>query len=210
MNNKRLIKNEFTNNSFKNKEISNLHSNNQTMHPIASTWAHGNNHICLTKYQILNNTTQIFNNYKCKNNSDNYKNFLFLPPIGLTSDDIIKIYNLGSIDMLYEFIIKNLDINSTQIGDNLNYITVTRIVNCWIRVNFDTLKNYNNFLVKIISKLFKFYYKNSFNIPKIDEEIKDYVEYWMNKNSGTEFRLNLIEDFYNFIIKKFKLKSNIY
>lgn len=213
MNNKRIIKNEFEKDSFKSKEIANINPDNQTLHPISSQWINTKNlvnPICLTKFQILNNETKIISTYKCKNDPNNYKSFLFLPPIGLSSDDIIKIYDLESIDRLYNWINENLDIESSSSSGNINYFTIVRVVNCWIRVNFETLKNYHNFLVKIVIKLFKFNFGDNFNIPEIDKEIRDYVDYWMNKNSGTEFRLNLIDDFYNYLIKKFKLKSNIY
>ena len=211
MNNIRIIKNKFGKESFKSKEINNVNPDNQTLHPISSQWINTKNlvnPICLTKFQILNNETQIINTYKCKNGTNDYKSFLFLPPIGLTSNDIIKIYDLESIDRLYNWIKEHLDVKTSLGTGNINYFTIVRVVNCWIRINFETLKNYNNFLVKIVSKLFKFNFGDEFNISEIDKEIRDYVDYWMNKNSGTEFKLNLIEDFYNYLIKKYKLKSN--
>ncbi len=206
MNNKRIIKNEFEKkNLFKSKEIANIDPDNQTLHPISSQWINTKNllnPICLTKFQILNNETKIINTYKCKTNTNDYKSFLYIPPIGLLSDDIIKIYDLESIDRLYNWLNEHIDESSSS---HINYLTIIRVVNCWIRVNFETLKNYNNFLVKIIGKLFKFYFGKNINIPEIDKEIKYYVDYWMNKHSGNEFELNLIGDFYNYIIKKFKL-----
>jgi len=212
MNNKRIIKNELEKDLFKSKEINNVTPNTQTLHPISSQWINTNNlvnPICLTKFQILNNETKIFNTYKCKNETTNYKSFLFVPPIGLTSNDIIKIYDLESIDLLYSWINKHLSIESSLEPNPINYITIVRVINCWIRVNFETLKNYNNFLVKIVNKLFKFYFGDTFNIPEIDKEIRYYIDYWINKKSSTEFKFDLIEDFFNYIIKKFKLKSNI-
>ena len=229
MNHKRIIKNEIEQSkyylgsiinskklieqkdSFKSKEITNINPDNQTLHPISSQWINTKNlvnPICLTKFQILNNETKIISTYKCKTDTNDYKSFLFLPPIGLTSDDIIKIYNLESIDRLYNWLSENIDDVSSVSYGRVNYLTIVRVVNCWIRVNFETLKNYNNFLVKIMSKLFRFNFGDNINIPDIDKEIRDYIEYWMNKNSGTEFKLNLIDDFYSYVIKKFKLKSH--
>jgi hypothetical protein len=209
MNNKRIIKNDINQSvkKFEQKEIINIYPNNQLLHPISSHWINTQklvNPICLTKFQIVNNETQIINTNKCENNPNDYKKFMFLPPIGLTSDDIIKSYDLESIDSLYNWISNNIDNRDSSI----NYLTIVRVINCWIRVNFETLKNYNNFLVKIISKLFKFYFGDNFDIPEFNKEIRDYIDYWMNKKSRTDFKLNLIDDFYNYIIKKFKLKSH--
>jgi hypothetical protein len=207
MSNKRIIKTEMNyKDSFKNKqfnkEISQIQPDNQTLHPISTQWINTQNivnPICLTKFQILNNETKILNNYQCKTNGTNYKSFLFVPPIGLESNDILQIYQIESIDQLYSWINENISEKS--------YFTIIRVVNCWIRVNFETLKNYNNFLVKIISKMFKYNLGNLADISELDKEIKDYINYWMNKNNGTEFKLNLVDDFANYIIKKYKIKS---
>ena len=203
MNNKRIIKNELVHwASFSGKEIVNINPDSQTLHPISTQWIDTKNivnPICLTKFQILNKETKILNSYQCKTNPNHYKSFLFIPPIGLTSNDMLQIYDVDSIDKLHTWLNEN-------IGE-VNYLTLVRLVNCWIRVNFETLKNYNNFLVKIISKLFKFYFGNEVNITELDKEIKDYINYWMNKNTGTEFKLSLIDDFMNYMIKKYKIKS---
>jgi len=209
MNNKRIINSK--KNLLNNKEIINVNPDNQILHPISTSWIKNKNvtnPICLTKYQILNNELNIINPYKCKTNNDDYKSFLFIPPIGLTAHDIIKIYDVDSIDKLHNWLNEHLD--GTNLTNNLsvNYLTIIRLVNCWIRVNFETLKNYNNILIKIISKLFKFYFGDNITIPNFDKEISDYIDYWMNKKSDNEFKLNIINDFYTYIIKKFKLKSN--
>lgn len=201
MNNKRIIKNEKNQVNMTGNEIATIESNKQLLHPISGQWVdtkYFTNPICLTKFQILNKETSILNNYPCKQNVNNYKTYLFVPPIGLSSDDVLRIYDLDSIDKLYNWLLENME--------KINYFTIVRIVNCWIKVNFETLKNYNNFLVKIISKLVKFNFGDTQPVKDLDKEIKDFIEYWMNKNNGTEFNLNLIEDFINYISKKYKIK----
>ena len=39
----------------------------------------------------------------------------------------------------------------------------------------------------------------------INKEIKEYIDYWINKNNNTQFLLNLLTDFINYFIKKYKL-----
>jgi hypothetical protein len=203
MNNKRILKNEIIQRtSFSGNEVTNVEPNNQLLHPISTQWIDTKNlvnPICLTKFQILNKETSILNNYSCKQPVNNYKSFLLLPPIGLSSDDVLRIYDVDSIDKLYGWLSENIE--------HINYLTIVRIVNCWIKVNYDTLKNYNNFLVKIINKLFRFNFGDELVIEQIDKEIRDYIQYWMNKNNGSEFKLSLIDDFMNYMIKKYKIKS---
>lgn len=201
MDNKRIIKNEQSQNLITGKEIVNVQPDNQTLHPVSSQWINTKNlvnPICLTKFQIQNNETRILNNYQCKSNVNNYKSFLFVPPVGLTSDDVLQIYDVNSIDKLYSWL--------NDSNEMVNYLTKVRVVNCWIRVNFDTLKNYNNFLGKIIGKLFKYYF-GDIEVENIEKEIKDYIDYWMNKHTSSEYSLNIIDDFMNYVVKKYKIKS---
>jgi hypothetical protein len=196
--NKRYIKSEpITNSLFTSKEIVNIEPGTSALHPISTQWVNlknDNDPICLTKYQILNNESKIFNNYKCKTNVNDYKNFLYVPPIGLSSDDILKIYKLESVNELYNYI--NDNINS------VNYLTIVRLINCWIKVNFDTLKNYNKFLIKIITKLFKFYYSDIIKTDDFDKETGDFIEYWINTTKQPEFK-SIIDDFVKHIKKKY-------
>lgn len=198
MNNKRFIKN------YTGGEIITVPANNELMHPLSSQWIKTDklvNPICLTKFQIENNETQIGNSYPCKQNIDNYKSYLFIPPIGLLSTDLLKIFDVESIDKLHSWIKNNIE---------EKYVTACRLVNCWVRVNYDTLKDYNNILVKLINILFKYYFgdmKIDYN-EKFDKEIKDYIDYWLNKNKNTDIKLTIVEDFMNFYIKKYKLKNS--
>ena len=108
MNNKRIIKNDLDHRkSITNKEIINIPPDNQTLHPISSQWIDTKNIVnpfCLTKFQILNKETKILNTYQCKTEPNNYKSFLFVPPIGLSSEDILQIYDVDSIDKLYNWL----------------------------------------------------------------------------------------------------------
>ena len=61
---------------------------------------------------------------------------MYIPPIGITAQDILNIYKINSID----------DIIALKI--QTNNVHFNRILNCWIRVNFDTLQIYNKMLEK--------------------------------------------------------------
>lgn len=196
--NKRIIRNEYE--SFKSKEIITLPPKTTILHPINLEVIQNTdsiNSICLTKFQIdKNNNLNIFNTYKCKDNLNNLKKYLYVPVIGLESIDLLKIYSIYSIDSLYEWINNNLD--------KLSLETINRIINCWIRVNFDTLKNYNNYLEKIYWKIFEFNFKKkvSENETNIKKEIKNFIDYWINKHSVDEFNFNLLKDLNQYLFKK--------
>ncbi len=143
----------------------------------------------------------ILNEYKCKTNTNTYKKNLYIPPIGLDSNDLLNIYSVDSIDSLNQWVTENLS--------QMNYLTINRVLNSWIRVNFDTLKNYNNYLEKIYIKIIEFNFKNDnqfHNLEKnINKEIKDFIDYWINKHSADEFNLNLLEELKYYLKKKFNL-----
>ena len=187
------------------KEIVNVQPNTQLLHPLSSQWINMTNEdkpICLTKFQIQNKETKIFNYDTCILKENNYKNYLYLPPIGLSSNDILEIYNISSIDRLLDYIKENMNDD--------NYLSINRLLNSWIRVNFETLKNYNNFLEKICIKIVtKYYNHNIENIIKknkdfdINKEIKKFIDYWINKHDSNEFKLELIDDFIDYLLKKY-------
>ena len=196
--NKRIIKDEIY--YFNSKEISNLPPNTITFHPINLKTVENNdpiNPICLTKFQIdKNNNLNILNSYKCKNNIDNYKKNLYIPIIGLDSSDLLNIYSIKSIDSLNEFVNENLD--------KLFLITINRIINCWIRINFETLKNYNNYLEKIYWKIIEFNHVSysASNESTIKKEIKDFIDYWIKKHSVEEFNFDLFTELNEYLNKK--------
>lgn len=196
--NKRIIKKE--NLTSNEKDIITVEPGTQMMHPISTEWFNNKQNfpLCLTEYFYSDNKLQSFREGKCSNSASQgkYNKYMYLPPIGLTSDDLLNIYQIDSIDDLTTYVKNNT---------NKNYLTVNRIVNCWIRVNFLTLKNYNNSLEKIYLELVKYKFNNKFldKITNIEKEIKDFVDYWIGKHNGNEFELNLLDDFANYLNKKF-------
>jgi len=195
--NKRIIRDDSE--YFKSKDIYNLPPKTESLHPLNLKMIYNDsiNPICLTKFQIdKNKNVNILSTYKCKNNVNNYKKNLFIPVIGLDSSDFLKIYSVETIDSLYDFVNQNLN--------KLTLITINRVINCWIRVNFETLKNYNNYLEKINWKIIEFNYHSYIeaNESNIKKEIKSFIDYWINKHSLDEFNLNLLKDLIQYLYKK--------
>ena len=187
--NKRIIKNENIKN-FKN-----------VLNPEPLQLNKTNNPVCLTKFNYDNNKLNNNNNYKCNiESNDNYKKNLYIPPLGISTADILKIYNINSIDSLNDWITDNFE--------TFNLFTLNRVINCWIRNNLDVLKISNNALESIYSKLIQKQFSTSYleklEQNNINKEIKDFIDYWIEKNNNIDFHFNLFEDLCNYIVKKFK------
>lgn len=206
--NKRIIKNE--NNFIKNKEdkteIIEMKPGKQLLHPIFNTWINTKditNPICLTKFQMQNKKFKYINEYKCQSSNDNYKKFMYIPPIGITSESVLDIYDISSIDILNNWINDNIN--------KLSYFTINRVLNCWIRNNFDILKNYNNSLEKIYSNLANTY--SSDKIKKkidngnidINKESKYFIDYWIGKKNSNDFAFDLLSEYIDYLAGKYNI-----
>lgn len=145
-----------------------------------------------TKYYIQEDN--IMNVIKKKNSetiSNELTNKYMLYPYTIISyDQLLNIYNINTYDDLV-MIVEN------YINDNKSFISINRIINIWIRNNFDDLKNKYNILIKLYISLFEKYYSNK----KISEDrIKDIIKEWFKKNKSSNFDLNLGKE----IIKNLK------
>lgn len=202
MNNTRIIKNEnsiiFT---AINKEIGNLLPNTKVIHPLTlNVIKSGNNQECITKFD-LQQKNPLIKPYKCQNKENNFNKYLYIPPVGFTSSDILAIYNIESIESLYSWIDENIE--------SLYYLTINRVLNCWIKINFETLQNYNNFLEKIYNKLIiklldnKILKKLEDNLQK---ETKNFIDYWMKKMTleTINMKFDLLSDYIDYLNKKYK------
>jgi hypothetical protein len=182
----RQLKQETTN------QIMNVEPNANFLHPITLEMGTNNTNapICLTKLFLDNNNNmQRFNKYKCVTNHDEYKNVLYIPPIGYNSTDIIRMYEINTIDNLNNFINENL----------MDEILINRILNCWIKSNFDILIKHNNILNEIYNKIIQKYYSDiikNFNLDK-----SNFINEWFSQHHKTEFHLDLLSDYISYIKK---------
>jgi hypothetical protein len=177
---------------------SNIIDNNeeQYIHPSSLSlvqYTQNNNELfTLTKYYILNNKIEnikkINNNLKSKLNIDDTK-YMLTPSVILSSESILQLYKIESIDDLTETI-------NNFITNNKNLNTINRILNSYIKTNLDDLKKNNKIIYKIIIDLFDHYFSNlEINDNK---KILDYIKLWFNNKNNNDFNFDLLFD-----IKKF-------
>lgn len=204
--NKRFLKKEIgtiSSNKLTNRlntnEIGTVPAKTSISHPITLDWIDNktDNPICLTKYNFHNNN--ITYKYNCKTTEDNINDFMYTPPIGISTSELLSIYNIKTIDNLKTLIDNNIEDNITKLN---------RILNAWIRVNYETLRSYNDFLEKVYLKLLLKLFKDNINNfdpnkLKLDKEVKEYIDYWIANNNPNQFKLNLLNDIKNNIERKY-------
>ena len=129
----------------------------------------------------LNNLT------KNKSLKLNDNKFMLTPPILIQHNDFLSIHNINNINDLIDY----LD-NNSELYDYNN-----RILNCFIRENYNDLSKNNKILTDIYLKIFKNY--------KIDNKIiENFIEKWFRNNKFDSFFLNLGNDLKNFLSKKYE------
>jgi hypothetical protein len=147
--------------------------------------------ISMPKYNLKNKNLSK-TKYHFKN--DKTVDIMYIPPIEINYNDILNIYNVNSIDSLNKFI-----------DDNIYFqYKITRIINCWIRNNYNELLKHNNYLVNIILKYLLKYKSKTENIVNLDDKIKKYIDYWLNKNKSDDFKLDILDDIIQYFINKYK------
>ena len=125
---------------------------------------------------------------------NDYKKALLIPPIIINSNQYLEIYNIKDIDSLL-YLIDNLN--------SLDYteLTVNRLINSWIRINYNDLKEHNNILEIIYLKYIKYYnFDKRITFPdNYTNKLHDFIDYWIQKNNPNSFNLDLFTDFINHI-----------
>jgi len=193
---KRIIKDE---NKFTSKNISSVPENTTTLHPITGNIIDTRgyiNPICLTKLHISNNKLKIYDNYVC-NGENKYKEYIQLPPFGLSSSDLLQIYNINNIDNLNYWIETNIE--------EYNIFTLNRVLNCWIINNIDILKIHNNFLESICKLLLekgKYIEDKIIEHDNFNKEVKYFIDYWIDNYNTDDKNLDLLNDLKNYLYKK--------
>jgi len=119
---------------------------------------------------------------KSRNDKENMES----PDLSLPMTDYLNIYNIDSYDELITSL-KNM------INKNVLEETIFRIVNIYVRIEFNELKKINNTLIKI----FKIIFKNK--KVEDDEFINKFLKNWFEKNNKDDFRLNICNDFKNYL-----------
>jgi len=108
--------------------------------------------------------------------------FMALPYLNLDTNYMLSIYKIESIDNLLLWV-------DTQIKEDKPLKYINRIINIWIKINFNSLKENSKVLVGLYEKLNNKYMNNK-NI-----DIDDKIRKWFKKKNSDDFTFNLSEIF---------------
>ncbi len=186
---KRYIKSDI------NNDILNLNPKSKILHPQTLKWIvnDSDESLCITKYFLdKNNIFKKTSNYKCLSNNDKYKEYLYVPPLGLSSNDLLQIYNIDSIESLHTWI---------EDSNLLEPETIIRILNCWIKVNYDILEKYNKILVDIINNIITQFYSHLIGNFDLNKETLKFITNWLSIHNSSDFHFDLINDYIEYIKK---------
>lgn len=134
-----------------------------------------------------------------KNNIENLdysqyeiQKYMSLPYLNLNYDTIVHFfYEISDIDKLNSIV--NLKLNNNNPPKN-----IIRIINSWIKFNYDDLKKYNNFIYSLFKKINDKYYKLEYN----KDDVIKFIDNWINKKSLEDFEFDIFDDIFKFIKKK--------
>ena len=125
----------------------------------------------------------------CKNtniSSFDIQKFMALPYLNLNIEQILDMYKITGIESLILWV-------DNMISEKLPFQYINRIINVWIKSNYDILIKNNNIMVDIYSKINKSYWKKEF----IVDDIKKYIKKWFKNKNYDNFFLDLGNDIYH-------------
>lgn len=145
--------------------------------------------------------------------------YIYKEPTILSTNFVLELYNINSIDSLIEYIkeIKNnhsivfydslriKKYKSSSEEDEFPFETLNKVLTSWIIENFTILKNHKTVLNDVCYMLIQLTLPDNFISDELlRKNIKDYIIYWFEEKDINDFDFNLINDMNSYFYKKFK------
>ena len=153
------------------------------LHPITLAMIHNDSKdkkYCASEFHYNNNKPRYGTICDDKTKID-IRKFMALPYVNLNIDQMLKIFKINDIDSLLSWV-------DIQIENELPFQYINRIINIWIRQNYDLLKKNNDILVSLYLRQFS---------ELSDNEIKTFLKKWFKTKKQDDFTFNLGLDMYN-------------
>lgn len=114
--------------------------------------------------------------------------YIALPYLNLNYHSIVNFYEIYDIDSFNNLI--DLKINAKNPIDN-----IIRIINVWIKYNFNDLKKYNNYILNLFKKINEKYWNKKYD----EDKLKKFIDTWINNKNIDDFEFNIFDDILKFI-----------
>jgi hypothetical protein len=101
--------------------------------------------------------------------------------------------NINTIEQLIDYINNEID--------NKSFDFLNRLVNIWIRIDFDIIKKNNKILFDIYIILFNKFFPKIIIKKEYHDKINKYILNWFNNIKIDDFNLNLARDLKLYIKK---------
>ena len=164
------------------KCIGNSIDNNEVyLHPITLELVlnKGPKKICPTELHYVNGKAYTTAPIDVNLSDRDIQTYMSIPYLNLSMEQMLSIYKIESIDTMIKWLDNNMD---------KPFSTINRVLNVWIRFNFDELVENNRVLISIYNKINKKYKLN------IDEnKMEDKIKKWFKNNKSDTFHLDLTE-----------------
>lgn len=121
--------------------------------------------------------------------SNEIQKFMALPYLNLNLDIMLSIYKIDTVDSLIQWI-------NNMIEEDKPFRYVNRIINIWIKSNYDNLLKNNKVLVDVYLTINKHYWK------KKNIEISDFLKKWFKIKEYDDFNHDLGIDLLHELNKK--------
>lgn len=175
-----------------------VEKDNKFLHPITLQLItnKSKNNKCATKYHLDNNNKGSFiKNCNKDDKLDNFEliNYMALPYINLSIKQIINIYKVNSIDNLIEWVENN-------IKNNKPFEHINRILNIWMKDNYNIVKDFNDIFNDLYLKIYNNYWKKN-KIKDVKNKIDKFINKWLKNNKETNFSFDLGNDLKKYLSK---------
>lgn len=129
-----------------------------------------------------------------KLNRIDIQRFMSIPYLNLDNNDMLKMYNIISLEDLNKWIEK-------QINNKYPFNYINRIINIWLKSSYQQVTDYNKLIATIYMKLIGIYWKN-IKIADKEKIIESYVNKWLNEINYVDFNFNLGQDLVDYLLEK--------
>ena len=142
---------------------------------------------CPSELHYINGETHYTVPCNTNNISHDIQKFMALPYLNLNLEQMLNIYKINTIDSLLKW-------TDNMIQDKRPFQYVNRIINIWIKFNYNDLIKNNKILVRLYDKIGSHYWKDVKII-----NLEQFIKKWFKTKNYEDFVFDMGTDLYNYL-----------